>query len=245
MNAMSVFAARPPAACARTLRALAWLLRYPDATLRTALPELRAALHAEAALSAERLADLDALSACLAAAPELDAEADYVALFDRGQRTSLHLFEHVHGQARERGPAMLDLIATYRAAGLEPLAQGELPDYLPMVLEFASTQPPATARAFLAEFAHILQAIEQALSARGSGYAAVLAALLDLAGLQPLQTAVSGRGRDDDLALDEAWSEPPAFGPGSCSGAAAAAGQPVHWHARRFAGTTPNDARTP
>lgn len=221
--------ARAPRPLAHTLRALAWLLRYPDATLRAALPALRAALHDEAALSAERLADLDGLIACLTVAAELEAEAEYVALFDRGRATALHLFEHVHGQARERGPAMLDLIATYRAAGLEPLTDGELPDYLPMVLEFASTQPPATARAFVGEFAHIVQTIEQALARRGSGYAAVLAAVLDLAGAEPLRDASAA----EDPPLDEAWAEPPAFGPGSCAGAAAADGQPVQWIARR------------
>ena len=68
---------------------------------------------------------------------------------DRGRATSLHLFEHVHGDSRDRGPAMIDLAQTYEAAGLY-LAEGELPDYLPVVLQYASTQPPAQARAFLA-----------------------------------------------------------------------------------------------
>jgi nitrate reductase delta subunit len=82
-------------------------------------------------------------------------------------RTSLHLFEHVHGDSRDRGPAMIDLAQTYEKAGLY-LAEGELPDYLPVVLEFASTQPPREARAFLGEMAHILNAIFSALQQRGS-----------------------------------------------------------------------------
>ncbi|MET5021328.1 nitrate reductase molybdenum cofactor assembly chaperone, partial [Burkholderia pseudomallei] len=76
-------------------------------------------------------------------------------LFDRGRSTSLHLFEHVHGDSRDRGPAMIDLAQTYEKAGLH-LGPAELPDYLPVVLEFASTQPPKEARAFLAEMTHIL-----------------------------------------------------------------------------------------
>ena len=82
-------------------------------------------------------------------------------------RTSLHLFEHVHGDSRDRGPAMIDLAQTYEKAGLY-LAPGELPDYLPVVLEFVSTQPPREARAFLGEMAHILNAIFSALQQRGS-----------------------------------------------------------------------------
>ena len=95
----------------------------------------------------------------------LAAEADYVELFDRGRATSLHLFEHVHGDSRDRGPAMIDLAQTYEKAGLF-LAPGEMPDYLPVVLEYASTQPPAEARAFLGEMAHIFNAIFSALQQR-------------------------------------------------------------------------------
>src|SRR4029078_2389354 len=95
-------------------------------------------------------------------ADPLDSEAAYVELFDRGRATSLHLFEHVHGDSRDRGPAMVDLCAMYEKAVLLR-APGELPDYLPVVLEFASTQPAREARAFLGEIAHILAAIFGAL----------------------------------------------------------------------------------
>jgi nitrate reductase molybdenum cofactor assembly chaperone NarJ/NarW len=86
----------------------------------------------------------------------MEVEARYVETFDRGRATSLHLFEHVHGDSRDRGPAMIDLVQTYEKAGLY-LGPEELPDHLCVVLEFASTQPPALARAFLGEMAHILQ----------------------------------------------------------------------------------------
>ena len=189
-----------------TLRALAWLLRYPDAELRAAAGELGAALRDEGALAAGRLAELDALVRRLAAAPGLRVEAEYVELFDRGRRTALHLFEHVHGDSRDRGPAMVDLAQTYDRAGLQ-LVPGELPDYLPVVLEFASTQPPAQAREFLRETAHIVQAIFSALLERQSPYASVLAAVLDLAGerAQKVEVAV-------EPAIDDSWAEPEAFG---------------------------------
>jgi hypothetical protein len=93
---------------------LAHLLSYPDAELRAHLPELQAALHEERALSPARLAELDALITRLARRP-LDTEAEYVELFDRGRGTALHLFEHVHGDSRDRGPAMVDLCQDLRS----------------------------------------------------------------------------------------------------------------------------------
>ncbi|NUP86067.1 MAG: nitrate reductase molybdenum cofactor assembly chaperone [Burkholderiaceae bacterium] len=190
---------------ARTLRVLARLLGYPDADLRAHLPELRAALHAEQAVSAQRLAELDALIGSLARRDGLDVEADYVQLFDSGRRTALHLFEHVHGDSRDRGPAMIDLAQTYEKAGLY-LAEGEMPDHLPVVLEFASTQPPREAAAFLGEIAHLVNTIFAALDQRQSRYASVMGALLDLAGVPAQAVQVPA-----EEPLDDSWSEPAAF----------------------------------
>ncbi len=185
----------------KTLRVLAHLLSYPSAELRAHLPELQAALHVEGALGTARLTELDAFVTRLAKRRPLDVEADHVELFDRGRSTALHLFEHVHGDSRDRGPAMVDLCQTYEAAGLF-LAPGELPDHLTVVLQYASTQPPAQARAFLGEIAHILQVIFSALLRREAAHACVLAALLDLAGEKAQAVAVS-----PVPALDESWAE--------------------------------------
>jgi nitrate reductase delta subunit len=188
-----------------TLRVLAALLGYPDARLRGDLPEMTAALGGDGALKASRRAEIDALAAWLAGADPLDAETAYVETFDRGRATSLHLFEHVHGDSRDRGPAMIDLAKTYEQAGLY-LAPGELPDYLPVVLEFVSTQPPREAKAFLGEIAHLINGIFGALLERGSRYASVMGALLDLAGEQARAVAPA-----PEPPLDESWLEPAAF----------------------------------
>jgi nitrate reductase delta subunit len=201
---MPLFNPTPPIAT-KTLRALARLLSYPDAELRSHLPALRDALHHEHALRAPRLAELDALIGSLERSAPLDAEADYVQLFDRGHATSLHLFEHVHGDSRDRGPAMIDLAQTYAAAGLF-LAEGELPDFLPVVLEFTSTQPPREARAFLGEMAHIFNAIFSALQERGAAHACVLGALIELAGEEARPVAIAA-----DEPIDAAWEEPVVF----------------------------------
>lgn len=214
-----------PAPMARTLRALARLLGYPDAELRAGLPLLRDALRREAALPTSRLAELEALLAEIARAHPLDAEVEYVQLFDSGRRTALHLFEHVHGDSRERGPAMIDLAQTYERAGLW-LAEGEMPDDLRVLLEFASTQPPREAQSLLAEFAHLIDGIHAALQQRGSRYAAVMGALLDLAGATP-GTHARAVPQPHEAPLDESWQEPEAFD--GCASAGARAGQaPAH-----------------
>jgi nitrate reductase delta subunit len=146
-----------------------------------------------------------------------------VELFDRGRATSLHLFEHVHGDSRDRGPAMIDLAQTYEKAGLY-LAPGELPDYLPAVLEFVSTQPATEARAFLDEMSHIFNSLFNALQGRASPYASVLGALLELAGekAQPVKIAA-------EQPLDESWIEPRVFD-GCSSQGQARPGQPQPIH---------------
>ncbi|MFN4362297.1 MAG: nitrate reductase molybdenum cofactor assembly chaperone [Hylemonella sp.] len=197
-----------------TLRVLARLLSYPDAELRGHLGDLRAALHSEQALGARRLEELDALLMSMRVRDPIELEADYVQLFDRGRSTSLHLFEHVHGDSRDRGPAMIDLAQTYEKAGLY-LAEGELPDYLPVVLEFVSTQPAREARAFLGEMTHILNAIFSALVKRESAYASVLGALLEIAGEKAQAVKVA-----EEPPLDESWEEPAVFGGCSTEGQA-------------------------
>lgn len=206
-----------------TLRALARLLAYPDAQLRSELSALADAIDQEAALPTARRAELRTLALELQRSAPLDTEARYVETFDRGRATSLHLFEHVHGDSRDRGPAMIDLAQTYEKAGLF-LGPDELPDHLCVVLEFASTQPAALAKSFLGEMAHILTAIFSALLQRDSPYAAVLAAVLELSGhtAQAVTIAV-------DEAMDDSWAEPEAFGGCSTRGQAKPGeAQPIH-----------------
>lgn len=200
---------KSPPVAARTLRVLSRLLSYPDAELREHLPELATALRSEAALSTARLDELDDLIHWLSGSSResglLAVEEAYVDLFDRGRATSLQLFEHVHGDSRERGPAMIDLAQTFEKAGLF-LAPGEMPDYLPVVLEFTSTQPPRQARAFLSEMAHIFNAIFAALQQRDTRYASVLGALLELSGEKAKPVKVK-----PEESLDQSWEEPVVF----------------------------------
>jgi nitrate reductase delta subunit len=206
-----------------SLRALALLLSYPDQDLRQKVPELIEAIDREAQLPASRRDELRALASELLGSDPMAVEVRYVETFDRGRATSLHLFEHIHGDSRDRGPAMVDLIQTYEKAGLY-LGPDELPDHLCVVLEFASTQPPAVAQAFLGEMTHILLAIFSALLQRGSPYAAAVAAVLELAGQRVQAVAIQA-----DEPMDALWAEPQAFDGCSTKGQARPGDpQPIH-----------------
>jgi nitrate reductase delta subunit len=206
-----------------SMRALALLLGYPNQELRANLPQLMEAIDSEAAIPSARRDELRALAAELTRMDPMDVEARYVETFDRGRATSLHMFEHVHGDSRDRGPAMIDLVQTYEKAGLM-MAPEELPDHLCVVLEFASTQPPKLAQEFLGEMAHILTAIFSALLQRGSPYAAVVAAVLELAGQKVQAVPIEA-----DEAMDDVWQEPQAFDGCSTKGQARPGDpQPIH-----------------
>ena len=206
-----------------SLRALARLLSYPDAEWRDQALALVDAIEAEKVLPAARLAELRSLVHGMLRSDPLEIESRYVETFDRGRATSLHLFEHVHGDSRDRGPAMIDLVQTYEKAGLY-LSPEELPDHLGAVLEFASTQPAALAKAFLGEVAHILNAIFSALLKRESPYASVVAAVLELAGQKAQAVPFAA-----DEPMDESWAEPEAFNGCSSRGQSRPGqAQPIH-----------------
>ena len=207
----------------KTFKALGVLLTYPTSALQAAAGEIITAIEAEQRLSGENKAALGELIAELADGDLVDLQESYVALFDRGRATSLNLFEHVHGESRERGPAMLDLMQVYANAGFA-LDSSELPDYLPLMLEFLSQRPFADANDMLSDCAHILRRIGDALRKRGSRYHAVPAALLTMigeAGLSPeaAEDAAAFESDEADLAkeqasLDEDWMDAPVvFGP--------------------------------
>ncbi|MHA6645978.1 nitrate reductase molybdenum cofactor assembly chaperone [Mesorhizobium sp. A623] len=193
-----------------TLRTLAALLGYPSTDLLAHIGELRTALDSEAALRGVARRRLDPLLDRLERSDLLDAQAEYSDLFDRSRKLSLHLFEHVHGESRERGQAMLDLAAQYMEHGLL-LESTDLPDYIPIFLEYASCLPPAEARETLAQPSHVLAALEQRLRERESDYAGIFAAALALTGARPDRAALEELQKnapsDDPSLIDEEWEE--------------------------------------
>src|SRR6516225_8110239 len=189
-------------------RAMSALLSYPSEEIRKALPEIADVIATTSLLESRRRRDLLDLVAELGQGDLLEAEQRYVDLFDRGRALSLHLFEHLHGDSRDRGEAMVDLKTIYARAGFE-LSTSELPDYLPVVLEYLSCRDLAEARAMLADCAHILTTIGRSLIARGSRYAAVLQALIVIAGESPIDAAKVPPVKEKPEALDRDWAEQP------------------------------------
>ena len=200
----------------KTLKLLAVLLGYPSAELVAALPEIGPRLREDRSLTRATQDALAGLLAELGRGDVMDLQERYVAQFDTGRSTSLHLFEHVHGDSRDRGQAMVDLNALYARSGFT-LAANELPDFLPAVLEYLSTRPAKEVREILEDCMHIVRAVGERLLDGGSPYAAVFAALLDLQGQPPL--AAGRSGARTERALDEDWQEAPVeFGPGALHG---------------------------
>jgi nitrate reductase molybdenum cofactor assembly chaperone NarJ/NarW len=195
-----------------TFKILSALLSYPTAELQAAIPELRKALDAERALPQRQRDRLDRIMDELADGDLYDLQERYVLLFDRTRSLSLHLFEHVHGESRDRGQAMVDLGAHYARFGFE-MRTSELPDYLPLFLEFLSLAPPEEAGGLMGETAHVFETLRQRLKKCKSTYSSVLSAAMALGSARPQATiaaSVAGEPIDDpnDLAaLDEAWMD--------------------------------------
>jgi len=141
----------------------------------------------------------------------MDWQSDYDALFERGRSLGLWLFEHVHGESRDRGQAMVDLTAKYREAGLQ-ISKHQLPDYIPMFLEFLATQGADGAREWLRDVEHILALLLCRLERRDSEYVVLFDILLTIGDCQlsidEVRSQVAKEKRDDTKKeIDKEWEE--------------------------------------
>lgn len=189
----------PTTASLFTLRIFSALLSYPEQALLDALNELQSEVPAEQAMS------LSGLFGYLRSHELVRLQENYVDTFDRNPSHSLHLFEHIHGESRDRGQAMVDLLEEYRRDGFEP-ATTELPDYVPLFLEFLSAVDPERALLLLDDAIHVLAAIGGNLLKNSSPYACIFDALQGMSRVLPVPLA-SPPVRDMDEALE-------VFGPG-------------------------------
>lgn len=218
---------RPPATM--SLRILGRLLTYPTPDLIAALPDCRRRMAEDSVYGARTKVALDSVMDSMMTRDLLDLQEDYVALFDRTPSLSLHLFEHVHGDGRERGQALVDLMQVYRDAGME-ITSAETPDYLPLFLEFLSSRGREEAARHLGHVADILGVLKARLVQRHSPYATVMSALLGFASRRPSRKAVrlalglAGGAPPTKAELDRSWEETPAFEAPPVAGAAGDAG---------------------
>lgn len=206
-----------------TYKVLSATLSYPTEELQVAAHELIFALNEESILPAQHRANVGALIRGIADGDLLDVQSRYVDLFDRTRSLSLHLFEHVHGESRDRGQAMVSLLERYQSAGMD-VAGSELPDFIPLFLEFLSILPASQACATLAEPIHILAALGERLRKRDSDYAAVFEAMVALSQIAPNDEILDALREEkienpaDLAALDRAWEEAEVrFGPGDAA----------------------------
>ena len=187
------------------------LLEYPDAALWQHQQELRDAMVEGSTLNLQQAAQLNDFITSLCSRDLLDAQASYSELFDRGRATSMLLFEHVHGESRDRGQAMVNLMNQYQQAGME-IDSRELPDHLPLYLEYLSQRDESEARGGLQDVAPILALLAARLKQRESDYAVLFDVLLGLSqsdvAVESVSKQIAGEARDDTpQALDAVWEE--------------------------------------
>lgn len=197
-----------------SFKAIGTLLDYPTIELQAAADEIEQALGEERALPPAELEGLRAFIDRLRASDIMDLQEYWIGLFDRSKRLALQLFEHSHGESRDRGQAMVNLALTYRMNGFE-LNAAEMPDYLPLFLEFLSVIPEVHARRYLTDALEIIEALRIRLEERDSTYAALLGALVTLANRAAedaeVEAILASEPEDprDLEELDREWAEEP------------------------------------
>lgn len=200
----------------RTLKILGFLMTYPETAHIQAVDECLDILRAEKWLSAEMLDKLDNVADAFGKTNILDLQEEYVALFDRTPSLSLHLFEHIHGDSRDRGQALSDLLKVYEEAGLF-ISTEEMPDYLPLFTEYLATLSPAEAAETMGSIVNILSSLAERLKNRDSFYASILSAMIETASRAPDETAVQNYLKKSSGAalspneMDKEWEEQFAF----------------------------------
>lgn len=201
----------------QTFKILGLLLTYPEGTIYNASEELLEILRTEDVLPKKHIQRIEHFLHTQRYMDLLKAQEDYVATFDRGRAYCLHLFEHIHGESRDRGQAMVALIETYATKGLF-INNNELPDYLPLFLEYLSRCPFNEASELLGETIAVIAMIEIKLKKHKSPYADIFAAIQALSAVKPDKAGIadtlekSSKDPQTLEELDEQWKEAEAFG---------------------------------
>ena len=199
----------------KTFKILGLLMSYPKAEWVSHLEECKLILAQEKFLPKKHLKAVKAFIDMLITADLYSVQEEYCATFDRGRSHSLHLFEHIYGESRDRGQAMVNLVDAYEEKGLF-IDQAELPDYIPLFLEFLSLCSAEEAVALLGEPIDIIATIAARLQERDSSWAAIFAALVALSRVKPNRDKIEevlAQGQEDNSleALDKEWEEAAAF----------------------------------
>lgn len=199
----------------KTYKVLSVLLSYPKEEWISALDEFMPCIKQDGLLPKKVMESLSLTIAQLKKTELIELQEEYVRTFDQGRGHCLNLFEHVYGESRDRGQAMVDLLALYKEQGLIA-SSGELPDYLPLFLEYLSLLPAAESAEKVGDAVNVIAAIQGRLNERESKYAAVFSSLISLTKQKPdfsqVKAAIeSTRGENKPENIDKQWEEAAAF----------------------------------
>ena len=201
----------------KTFKLLGLLLTYPEGTVYSESNELLQTLRSEALLPEKIIKKVETFLTAQKVQDLMAVQEDYVETFDRGRAHCLHLFEHIHGESRDRGQAMVDLSETYAAKGLH-IDSSELPDYLPLFMEYLSRCELQDATELLGEAINVIAVIGSKLKKCKSPYADIFASIEALSAVkadtEKLKTALREAHKDPETLeeLDQQWKEAEAFG---------------------------------
>lgn len=199
----------------KTFKILGMLLSYPKQPMIDHLADIEQVLTSEAILPKRHLNKILKFTAALKQGDLYELQEDYVMLFDRGRAHCLHMFEHIHGESRDRGQAMVNLKESYAERGFY-MTDGELPDYLPLFLEYLSCCPVEEAIDLIGDPINVIATIGVKLKKRDSLYSVLFDAIEALAKVKA-DSAVVERAKAAELEiqtleqLDKEWAEAEAF----------------------------------
>ena len=168
----------------KTYKLLSLLLSYPSDELQKFLLQVEKELREEALLQEERITEIAKFCERFNQIDLTNWQEEYVQLFDYSRSVSLHIFEHIKGDSRDRGQAMVNLMEFYKETGMHLTAK-ELPDYIPAFLEYLSTLSIPKATDLLAETVNIMDRINEALSESKNPYSSIFKAIISLSAKRP------------------------------------------------------------
>ena len=193
----------------KTYKVISLLITYPNEEIYSFLPEVNSSLQEENLLNADTISGIGVFVGFFAQKPLTYWQEHYVQLFDYSRSVSLYLFEHVHGDSKDRGQAMVDLIDLYTENGLN-INQPELPDYLPVFLEFLAMQTQSKAMDYLSEIIDIVGFIHRKLEEKDNPYKYLLSAIIQLSDRKPIEARIEKMVSEmPEISIDAAYEEEP------------------------------------
>ncbi len=193
----------------KTYKILSLLLSYPSEELQKFLLEAEKELKDESLLHEDRIAEIAQFCKRFNKLDITDWQGEYVQLFDYSRSVSLHIFEHIKGDSRDRGQAMVNLMEFYKEKGMHLTAK-ELPDYIPAFLEFLSTLSVTKSAELLGETVNIMDKINEALSESKNPYSSIFKAIISLSAKQPDKAITRAMIKNEKpMDLDAEYEEEP------------------------------------